>query len=93
MCSLFLWAMKENIPDITDEQLKKIGNRMRQIRKAKGYKNYEHFAFQHELNRAQYGRYENGANMSIKTLLKILAAFDMTLAEFFAEGFEDADDD
>jgi transcriptional regulator with XRE-family HTH domain len=85
--------MKENTPDITEDQLKKIGNRLRQLRKEKGYNNYEHFAFQHELNRAQYGRYENGANMSIKTLLKILTAFDMTLPEFFAEGFEDEKSD
>ena len=59
--------------------------------KEKGYTNYEHFAYKHGFNRAQYGRYENGANISFKTLVKIVAAFDMTLEEFFAEGFTNTD--
>lgn len=72
-------------------QLDNLGNRLKTIRKQKGYTNYELFAYEHGLNRVQYGRYENGANISFKTLVKIVAAFDMTLAEFFAEGFADTD--
>lgn len=89
MDELFLWAMKEEVTDYSEEQLKKIGNRMRQLRKEQGFKNYEQFAFTHELNRAQYGRYENGANMSFKTFFKILRAFDVSVMEFFGEGFEE----
>ena len=69
------------------KQLENFGNRLKQIRKQKGYTNYEHFAYKHGFNRVQYGRYENGANISFKTLVKIVAAFDMTLEEFFSEGF------
>lgn len=75
----------KDITDHTEEQLKKIGKRMRQLRKEQGYKNYEHFAFKHELNRAQYGRYENGANMSLKTFFKILKALNVTASKFFEE--------
>ena len=71
------------------KQLENFGNRLKQIRKQKGYTNYEHFAYKHGFNRVQYGRYENGANISFKTLVKIIDAFDMTLEEFFAEGFTD----
>lgn len=73
------------------KQLENFGNRLKQIRKEKGYTNYEHFAYQHGFNRVQYGRYENGANISFKTLVKIVAAFDMTLEEFFSEGFTNID--
>ena len=44
--------MKKNIP--TDPFLKKLGDRFRQIRIAQGYSNYEQFAFDNELPRAQY---------------------------------------
>ena len=70
------------------EYLKKVGLRLRSIRKKKGYSNYENFAFTHGINRVQYGRYEKGADMRISSLLKIVKAFDMTMEEFFAEGFD-----
>lgn len=70
-------------------QLECLAQRLKTIRKAKGYTNYEHFAYQHGFNRVQYGRYENGANISFKTLSKIVQAFGMTMAEFFSEGFDE----
>ncbi len=73
------------------KQLENLGNRIKQVRKEKGYTNYEHFAYQNGFNRVQYGRYENGANISFKTLVKIIDAFDMTLEEFFSEGFTNVD--
>lgn len=73
---------------MADDYLQKLGNRLRSIRKAKGYTNYENFAFEHGINRVQYGRYENGADLRFSSLVKLVSAFDMTLEEFFAEGFE-----
>ena len=72
----------------SEKQLQNFGERLKQIRKQKGYSNYEHFAYQNGFNRVQYGRYENGANISLKTLFKLMKAFDMSLEEFFSEGFE-----
>lgn len=74
-------------PDHIEKQLKQLGKRIRDIRKAKGYSNYEQFAFQHDLNRSSYSRFESGEDMRISSLLKVLEAFDMSLAEFFGEGF------
>jgi transcriptional regulator with XRE-family HTH domain len=71
-----------------EENLKKLGNRLRLLRIQKGYSNYEQFAYTHGISRAQYGRYENGANISFKTLSKLIAIHDMTVAEFFQEGFD-----
>jgi len=70
------------------EMLEKLGNRIRSLREQKGYSNYEKFAYEHNFSRAQYGRYEQGQNLSFKTLLRLLKAFDMTLTQFFSEGFD-----
>ena len=48
-----------------------------------GYTSAEKFAYEHEISRAQYARYERGVDMQISSLLKVLAAHDMTLQEFF----------
>lgn len=63
---------------------RKIGERMREIRIAKGYKNYEKFAYDNDIPRAQYGRYERGTDLKLSSLLKVLDGFDMTLEEFFS---------
>lgn len=81
------WDMaKEDF--FAEQQLERFGKRLKQIRKQKGYTNYEHFAYRNGFNRVQYGLYENGANISLKTLCKIVKAFDMTLEEFFSDGFD-----
>jgi transcriptional regulator with XRE-family HTH domain len=74
---------KENNP-----YLKKLGNRLKQLRIKKGFTNYEYFAFEHNIGRAQYGKYETGSNIQFDTLIKIIKMHDMTLKEFFSEGFD-----
>ena len=49
----------------TDEVLTKLGQRMQSLRRAKGFKNRDHFAYMNEINRVQYGRYENGQGYSL----------------------------
>lgn len=70
-----------------EEMLEKLGDRLRELRKAKGYTNYEQFAFTHGLPRAQYGRYEKGQDLRFSSLVKVLDAMQVSLPEFFAEGF------
>lgn len=73
-----------------EKELRKIGARLRQLRKAKGYSNPDKFAYDHNLNRSQYGKYEAGrTNMTVGTLVGILNCFGVTLEAFF----EDEDDD
>lgn len=62
-----------------------VANRLKQIRKEKGYKNYEHIAYDLGMSRSAYWRLESGENFSLKTLLKICSHFEMTLAEFCEE--------
>lgn len=71
-----------------EQQLAHIGRRLKALRKAKGYKNYEQFAYEHNIGRAQYGRYEKGSDLRLSSLLKVLDALQVTPAEFFGEGFD-----
>ena len=41
-------------------ELNKLAERIRSLRIKKGYSNYENFAYEHKIPRAQYGRYEKG---------------------------------
>ncbi|SIQ55268.1 Helix-turn-helix [Chryseobacterium sp. RU37D] len=71
-----------------EEVLKKLGERIKSLRISKGYSSYEYFAYEHNISRAQFGRYERGEDLRFSTLVKIIKAFDMTLEEFFSEGFD-----
>ena len=71
----------------TEETLKKLGERIRQLRIKRGYSSYEYFAYDHNISRAQFGRYERGEDLRFSSLIKVINAFDMTLPEFFGEGF------
>ncbi len=69
---------------IPEEEYKKIGLRLRKFRKAKGYSNPDKFAYEHNINRSQYGKYEAGnTNITIGTLVNILNCFGVSLEEFF----------
>lgn len=63
--------------------LKKIGERLKFFRKKAGYTNSEYFAYDHNISRPQYAKYEAGANIQLNTLIKILKAMNISLNEFF----------
>lgn len=71
-----------------DDELKLIGQRIRAIRKSKGYSSYEKFANEHEIHRVQWGRYEQGLDLYTSTLIKVIKLLDVSITEFFSEGFE-----
>lgn len=71
-------------PDIL---LKKVGKRIKDLRIKEGYTSYEYFAYEHEIPRAQFGRYEQGQDLRLSSLVKVINAFGMTMQEFFSEGF------
>lgn len=74
--------------EIADIQIQNLAKRLKELRKAKGYNNYELFAFENGISRSQYGKYEKGSDIRFSTLLKVLDALDISLKDFFAEGFE-----
>lgn len=68
------------------KNLKQVGERLKYYRKKAGYTNYEYFAYENDISRPQYGKYEAGANIQLNTLMKILKALNVSLEEFF-KGF------
>ncbi|RYE52335.1 MAG: XRE family transcriptional regulator [Sphingobacteriales bacterium] len=70
-----------------DEQLRRLGQRIKQLRKEHS-DSYETFAFENDLPRAQYGRYEKGSDLRFSSLIKVLNALGITPKEFFSDGFE-----
>lgn len=70
---------------VDDERMKKIAEKIKQLRIDAGYSNYENFAWDNEIGRVQYWRMEKGTNFTIKSLLKILNIHKITLKDFFAD--------
>ena len=68
-------------------KLKQLGDRLRFLRKQSGYTNYEHLAYDLGISRSQYGKYENGGNIKFSTLCKILEHLNVSLEDFFSQGF------
>jgi transcriptional regulator with XRE-family HTH domain len=71
-----------------NKDVQKLAKRIRSLRIKAGYSNYEYFAYDNNLPRAQYGRYEKGEDIRFSSLVKIAKAFKMSLSEFFTEGFD-----
>lgn len=65
------------------EELEAIALRLKELRKAKGFTNYEHIAFELGMSRSAYWRLETGVNFELKTLIKVCRLLDVSLEEFF----------
>ena len=65
-----------------------LAKRLKELRVEKGYSNYENFAFDNELPRAQYGRYEKGEDLRFSSLMKVIRAYGISPQEFFSKGFD-----
>lgn len=68
---------------------KLIGARIKQLRIEAGYTSQETFAYDAELPRALYGRYEKGSNLTVYSLFKILKFHNISFEDFFKKGFKD----
>ena len=66
-----------------EETLKKLGARIRQLRLEKGHDSYEHFAYDNDISRSQFGKYEHGADVRFTTIIKIVNGLDISLEDFF----------
>ena len=64
--------------------LERIGAKLTDLRKQKGYSSHEDFAYDFDLPRVQYWRMEKGkTNLTIKSLCRILTIHKISLEEFF----------
>ena len=65
-----------------DDQILEISRALKQLRLDKGIRNYEALAQSLTMARSQYGPYENGKNMNLYTLLRILNFHGISLTDF-----------
>jgi len=73
----------------SEKELRKMGMRLKALRKSKGYTSPDKFSYENNLNRSQYGKYEAGnTNITIGTLINILNCFGVSLSEFFNEDYD-----
>jgi hypothetical protein len=77
--------VKKQVRNTVDKRLLKVAQKLKKMRIDKGYTSYEQFAWDNEINRVQYWRIESGANITIKSLIKVLDAHKITLKDFFED--------
>lgn len=70
-------------PYIDEVVLASVSDKLKQLRIDSGYKSYETFALDNALDRKQYWRAENKANLTLKSLIKILNKHKISLEDFF----------
>ena len=76
------------VKKLPNKELVKLGKRIRELRIKKGHANYEYFAYENNIPRAQFGRYEQGEDLRYSSLLRVVKALGVTMEEFFSEGFD-----
>ncbi len=65
--------------------VKSISSKIKQMRVDKGYTSYENFALDNKIDRKQYWRVENNANLTVKSLFKILQKLEIDPSTFFKD--------
>ena len=77
--------MKKSDESPYESEYKAIASRLKEIRKERGYSNYEHVAYELGMSRSAYWKLESGVNFQLKTLMKVCTLFNVTLSEFFKD--------
>ena len=69
------------------KEVKLLGERITQLRKAKGYTSQETFAYDNNYTLSYYSRIERGEDIRFSSLIKVCKALNIDLKTFFSEGF------
>jgi transcriptional regulator with XRE-family HTH domain len=70
------------------EEILKLAERIKQLRKARGYTSQETFAYDHDYTLSYYSRLERGEDIRFSSLVRVCKAFEIDLKTFFSEGFD-----
>jgi transcriptional regulator with XRE-family HTH domain len=70
--------------------LENLSKRIKTLRKEKGFNSYELFAYDVDVSRTGMSNYESGnfEDIRFNTLLKIIDGLEISVKDFFSEGFE-----
>ncbi len=74
------------------QEILQLAKRIRELRQ-RTHTSYEIFAYDNNITRSQWGRYETGEDVRFSSLVKVCRIFNITLQEFFSEGFENVNND
>jgi len=77
--------MAKKKPKKLDSRIYSVAERLKQLRRDMNYGSYESFAIDFDLDRKQYWRIENGSNITLSTLIKVLDIHKKDLSVFFRE--------
>lgn len=66
-------------------QIEKVAQKIKRLRKDKGFSSFEAFANEYDLDRVQYWRVEKGSNITLKTFFRILEIHSISPEEFFKD--------
>jgi transcriptional regulator with XRE-family HTH domain len=72
---------KQHIDTNDDQYYKRLGERIKKLRKAAGYNSYDLFAFEIHMSRSQYANYEKGMDMRLSTLRRLAEVHGITVDE------------
>jgi len=75
-------AKKVSLGTPVDQQMKTIGEKVRELRKRKN-PNYEAWSYLNGINKVSLNRIERGENVTMKMLLEILHKLDVSPHDFF----------
>ncbi len=75
--------IKNSLFPVHEKQLKDVGIILRELRLKKGYSSAENFSYDFELNRTNYWRWENGQNITLKSMFRICEIHEISLRNFF----------
>jgi hypothetical protein len=85
ICFVLVKKQKVKAKKAGSNELKAIGERLKQLRKDRGFSNADFFAYENGIAAAQYARYERGEDMRVSTLIRLAKAYDVSLSEFFKD--------
>lgn len=68
-------------------EVERLGKRIRELRKAKGYSSQETFAYDNDYTLSYYSRLERGEDIRFSSLVRVCKALEVSLEEFFSDGF------
>ena len=72
-------------PDDFEQDFQWISKRLKELRKEKGFNNYEHFAYELGMSGSAYWRIEKGSNFEMKTLFRICKLLGISVQDFFSD--------
>ena len=86
------YQRKKELPESVQKGLRQLAKRLKELRIQNGHGNYERFAYDNDISRGQYWKYEKGeSDLRFSVIIRLAEAHGLSLAEFFAEGFDDSE--